>query len=35
MKAIERVTGLDFLADLPDDREDKIEAKKPKNLWPE
>lgn len=35
MKTIERATGLDFLAELPDDQEDELEAKKQVNLWPE
>ena len=31
---IERITGLDFLADLPDDVETALEATTPTRLWP-
>lgn len=30
---VERETGLDFLADLPDDVENQIEAQRPTTLW--
>lgn len=31
---LEELTGLDFLADLPDDIEDALEAQRPTRLWP-
>jgi len=30
---VERLTGLDFLPDLPDDIEEKIESIRPKDIW--
>lgn len=31
---LEKLTGVDFLADLPDEIEDQLEAGKPTRLWP-
>lgn len=31
---VEALTGLDFLSDLPDDLENRLEADKPTTLWP-
>lgn len=33
IKEVERLTGLDFLADLDDDKEDELETKRPSTLW--
>lgn len=32
---IERVTGLDFIDQLPDDQEDELESKRAEKLWPD